>query len=152
LANVESLAETMMRVVDHLPNGDEFDLIVLKGHLLAEEQLNLLLEGLARNTEPLEKERLRFPQLVALCQAFTAPGADPSWPWAHLLSLNSLRNKMAHHLEPPQFESRVMAFIELVDSVPGWPRSPSAEGRAERLRHAIAMIIGALHHIRRAAA
>jgi hypothetical protein len=61
---------TPQRFFTHLlPAGDDLTLIVLKGHLLIEEQLNARLQDLARKPEPLSEARLRFHALSKLCMA-----------------------------------------------------------------------------------
>ena len=74
---------------------DPLTAMVLKVHLLIEEQLNLALEENLRNHKHLP--RLNFAGKLSLLRALTDyKSNDPSWQEIKLL--NDLRNEVAHHL------------------------------------------------------
>jgi hypothetical protein len=147
LADKEPLLEAMARVVTHLPEGEDLQLLILKGHLLAEEQLFYLLRGLARDPQPLEEANLRFRHAALLCAAFVRDDSD-RWVWQRLLELNKLRNAMAHQLEPDSFSGRVLEFVTGVESAIGFGAPDDTASLASRLRRCLAMIVGSLHDLR----
>jgi hypothetical protein len=98
------------RFAKHLPRGKDVTLIVLKTHLLAEVELNELLELRLPHPEALYQSRFTFIQRLCILEAISA---DPE---IHLLaramaSLNAIRNSLAHQLEAPNFQVAAADFI-----------------------------------------
>ncbi len=132
---------TLRRLIEHLPQGDDLTLIVLKGHLLIEERLLDLVRAKLEADDPALKEaRLRFSQLLPLARAASGRDQYP-WFWEALEKLNALRNDLAHHLEPKQVERLSTALIDHL-------RQPadlrSTDSLATSLRGAVAFMYGAL--------
>lgn len=88
--------------------------LVLKSHLLAEEVLYRFIESQTHRPRALSEARLGFAQLVALCQAFHRCSKEDWWGWAALKKLNSLRNLLAHKLEPKDLRDRMVEFSVFV--------------------------------------
>lgn len=107
-----AVRRAMARVVTHLPQTEDLQLIVLKGHLLAEEELIELIERCVPNPKALDQ--LRFPMLVRLAESMHEPGFEP-WLWQGLRDLNNARNEMAHRLERSNFDHHVRRFVEALD-------------------------------------
>ena len=132
---------TLRRMIEHLPNGNDLTLIVLKGHLLIEERLlDLVRLRLGSDDATLNEARLRFSQLVPLARAASGRPGYP-WFWRALQKLNSLRNDLAHHLEPKQVE-RLSA--ELVAQLEPYAGVASLGAPDVQLRGAIAYMYGVL--------
>ncbi len=98
------------RFSKYLPKGKDVTLIVLKTHLLAELELNELLELRLPHPERLHKSRFSFVQRLRILEAIST---DPE---VHLLaraieSLNEIRNSLAHQLEAPNIEIAAATFI-----------------------------------------
>lgn len=88
-----------------MPSGD-LTLVVLKGHLLIEEQLYALVERRMQMPSKVRDIRLRFPQLIELARALY--GSDDLERVGRVcLSLNTLRNDLAHRLESSALETKV---------------------------------------------
>src|SRR5437660_7092438 len=81
-----------------MPRTQDLTLIVLKGHLLIEEQFDFFLEELSRQPKFLEQTRLTFMQKFRLTQALAGLGSRNELS-IFVESINKLRNKMAHRAE-----------------------------------------------------
>jgi hypothetical protein len=92
---------------------------VLKAHLLAEEVLYRFIESQAHRPEALGEARLGFAQLIALCRSFHTYSKEDWWGWAALKKLNSLRNLLAHNLEPKNLKDRIVDFSVFVAAAIG---------------------------------
>jgi len=102
------------RFFEHLPDTDDLSLMVLKGHLLIEEQLNELISIKCISPECLEKARLTFNQKIHILKALYGKEimTDSDYQlWVALESLNSIRNKLSHNLEPDNLDKKVETFI-----------------------------------------
>ena len=73
--------------------ADSAALIVLKGHLILEEQLSLMIEKLAPQPEHIVEARLSFAQKRSLLRAMIPNSANQVW--AVIGNLNKLRNALA---------------------------------------------------------
>src|ERR1035438_7523659 len=86
------------RVRRLLPPLVNLELLVLKGHLMIEEQIDLFFEALSRHPKSLKEARLNFMQKVHLVQA--VGGFTNGAEWRFVVDLNTLRNRLVHRLEP----------------------------------------------------
>jgi hypothetical protein len=126
---------------------------VLKGHLLLEEIVNRLLSALLREPKAIEGANLRFHQKLCLIRALLPKGrGDRLYNAAE--KLNTLRNKLAHHLDYPEIEAQVRDFLSLCEE-PEDPEEPDNRDKLpliRRLRVAIAFVCGVLEGTGRGAA
>jgi len=106
IENTFSHFEEMLEQFDkHMPYDGDYNLSILKGHLLVQERLWGILKRrlpnhdvLANSTKPIEFYTLMlFAQ--ALVQHEDAEINNAAWIWKAVTGLNSLRNKIAHNLE-----------------------------------------------------
>ncbi|WP_445364413.1 hypothetical protein ACJJIQ_09140 [Microbulbifer sp. ANSA003] len=101
------------RILELLPFGEDKALVILKGHLLIEELITEILKiklqhnPLAINDRTLE--RWRFRQKLEIFWAL-AGSELPVFVWQSIAKLNSIRNKMAHSLEPAEIDIKIAAF------------------------------------------
>lgn len=108
------LSDSDRRYIEHFPKGTDLLVVVVKGHLLAEEILNGMLATLSRHPEVLQRARLTFAQLVTVLKAIS-PYPTDYWLWSALTDLNTLRNRLAHRLgddSVPGLSRNLAAFIE----------------------------------------
>jgi len=122
-----------------MPDIDDVSLIVLKGHLLLEEML-LELATLALE-HPKHLAKLSFHQLACLVLALMAEKPDDKC-WELILQINSLRNRLAHKLQPPDLDQRIKQILALDKEVQPiddmiFDKSREDFEQAEGLRHAI---------------
>ncbi len=102
--------EASRRFFELLPRGKELDLVILKAHLLIEEQLNFLLAERLKNPSVLDEIELGSFHRICLAQSFFPPDHQP-WLWKGLKKLNKLRNHIAHNLEPKGVQDRIDDLI-----------------------------------------
>lgn len=91
-----------------------FDLTysILKAHLLLEELLRDFVMRELRHPEVLNGARLTFTQLVALAKAMTDALDPDSWHWECVITVNKLRNQLAHQLEAPTINHQLDELID----------------------------------------
>jgi hypothetical protein len=65
----KSLADLSARFAKHYPKGRDLTLIVLKSHLLVEEQMNQLIDVSCHKPEFIYKARFGFLQRLRILQA-----------------------------------------------------------------------------------
>ena len=98
----------------HLPwSSQDETLIVLKGHLLVEDLMREFCASKVKKETELEKARLSFSQVTYLTKALKTFD-EPSWVWAAVEKINILRNRLAHKLQPSDYETLRDEFIVFV--------------------------------------
>lgn len=105
--------ERYLRLVPESP--DDWLAVVLKSHLLIEEQLTRIIRYGVADFGPLENTRIGFELKVKLAQAFTAQYAVPSALWRAINSLNVARNHLGHAAEPIDLDKKLSAFFDAAD-------------------------------------
>lgn len=126
-----------------LPAYQSLELIVLKGHLMIEEQLDRALVICAKHPHLLQDARLTFGQKVAVAHALGVLPASLDM-WRFITALNTLRNRLSHRLEPGDVASeidRIIAAYWQDEFVP----PTTARRRATILRQALVMLVAMLH-------
>ncbi len=121
----------------------DLTLLVLRGHLLIEEQLQALIERAVRDAAPLDEARLTFAQKSRLAQAVLGPPFSTDALWYFIGQLNRLRNRLSHSAEVASLESDVDALNRLSEAAAEAVVPPSSE-RANRLAIALASAGGSL--------
>lgn len=126
-----------------MPRSQDLTLLILKGHLLLEEQLQLFLDSIVRTSRPLEEARLTFHQRYCIFLALSGVNSrDPYWRFIE--GTNRLRNKIAHCAEIPDFHKEIDKLLTLV-AEEGFVDCSSPRERASRLRESFGLICGMLH-------
>lgn len=126
-----------------LPATTNLELIVLKGHLLIEAELESFLRAASQNPDQLNDARLSFHQKICLVRAFGGGTPDHSL-WSFITKLNTLRNRLAHRLDLGDLGAQI-------DTLLGdyWADefilSNSSQQRSTRLRQTLAFIVGMMH-------
>lgn len=139
--------EKGIRLFMHVLPQQDATLIILKGHLLIEEVLFDQAASVMRDLSELKHARLSFDQLAHVTKAlFVHP--DDCWLWKAIEKLNSLRNKLVHHLEPDRFQTLAEEFLGPSEDMMKRIGSGSSSGPLEpRLRSALAFMYGALSNL-----
>ena len=100
-----------MRALDllekHLFQLKDVELIVLKGHLILEEQLNNFLAYFVNDFEKFLKIGFSFERKVALLSCLIPKQIAKDEIWEQLREINRLRNKLTHNLRFPQYEQQL---------------------------------------------
>ena len=98
------------RFLKLLPHGKETELVLLKGHLLIEEQIYKIIDERLINPSALKDARITSYQAICLAQSFFPSDFKP-WLWGALIKLNSLRNKVAHNIELSGMNDSIDHFV-----------------------------------------
>lgn len=131
------------RFLTHLPRSDDLTLIVLKGHLLVEEEINEILRMRLAEPKAIFDARLSFSQRIAVLKALSGRDSEEIFRFAAIEALNSLRNQLAHNLEPKDIEKRVAAFLREFED-PERGEEYSQESISRRLKRCVAFLCGML--------
>ena len=128
----------------HLDETSDLTLVVLKGNLLVEEALYTALKRHCRNPAFLERADLRLYQMIFLARALISPNnaeraAQEEKIWDAMLALNSLRNKLAHILEP---EAIAPLLQRLQINVAGGADLLNDKDIVRQLSISVSMIVG----------
>jgi hypothetical protein len=123
----ERQLQAFKRFLSVLPHGQDPELVLLKGHILIEEQVRLLIDKRLRNPDALREAnaRLEFCQAIHLAKAFFPPNHQPEL-WRAVAKLNTMRNDIAHNiLSRSSLGDRIAAWLESfptgISSVPDKP-------------------------------
>ncbi|EJY4342186.1 hypothetical protein OGE23_003711 [Vibrio cholerae] len=105
--------EAFERFISLLPHGKERELVILKGHLLIEEQVRLVIDSKLPNPKMLKEARLTCDQAICLAQSLVPEDTDKNC-WDAARKLNNIRNNIAHKVEHKGLTHQVEAFIKMV--------------------------------------
>lgn len=109
MKNYSSYADTQLRILKNLPDEGDLSLIILKGHLLIEELLFALVSSAAKHPSAIESGRLHYHQLASVAKAlYYEEHLGPVWD--AIFELNTLRNELAHQLEPKDLGKKLKKF------------------------------------------
>lgn len=106
--------DSFRRFLQIFPHERDRELVILKGHLLIEEQINKIISERLHDAADLEKLDLGCAQAVELARALVGDKTGDEL-WDLVKKLNKIRNKIAHNVEPSGLEDRI---IDLVDTCP----------------------------------
>ncbi len=118
----DTLAERIVRFMNLVPYNEDKTLIILKGHLLIEELITELLKTKLKNDNPLEIKvtpSMMFARKLNLCWALIRTDIKIDI-WGHLKELNSIRNKMAHSIEPKGINDKIEQFTKTISQHEGF--------------------------------
>lgn len=139
-ARLQSKAtESWARIKKHMPVTKDLTLIILKGHLLVEHELNDFIEINLRDPKALMNARLTLSQRLAIVKAIC--GFDGTFPYKQVERLNVLRNELVHNLEPKYLEKLANSFVQDLEHN-GFESSPSDKELSSRLRSSIIFLCG----------
>lgn len=110
------LANRTVRFMKLLPNQNDNTLVILKGHLLVEELITAILKESLNKCNPigiLINERTQFNKMIELLWALH-PNRLENASWTALKKLNTIRNLMAHNIEPKGLSDKIDEFTKIV--------------------------------------
>jgi hypothetical protein len=122
-----------------MPRSQDLSVLVLKGHLLIEEQLNYFLKEAVRNPALLGKARLTYAQKLQLVEALSGSLGEKL---AFATELNAIRNALAHRADVPDLPERVDALLHKFNKEV--PKKLTPRQRAAWFCSQIAFVCGAL--------
>jgi hypothetical protein len=137
------LQDSLVTFLRHFPRTDDATLIILKGHLLLEEEINNLLHEMLPNPEALDGLQINFFTKTQFARALIKNEAlDTILDAAE--KLNRLRNRLAHNLEPSGVEAAIRDFVTAADGrILGGETAPE-----QQLKRRIAFLCGQLLRFR----
>lgn len=132
---VQSDVERFQEKIGLRPGAD-LQMILLKVHLLIEEELQAFIDRSVRDASLLTKARFTFAQRLILAEALHS---DPNcfrygWVWEAARDLNALRNQMAHNLEPKDFSNRLASLAKSIEANLPLPIKPGEGTEYEMAR------------------
>ena len=86
-------------------------LVILKGHLLIEEQIKLIISERVKKPEALSDARLTYYEYICIAEAFLPENKDI---WKPVKKLNNIRNKLAHNAEHGGLDDQIDDFVSSV--------------------------------------
>ena len=104
--------EMLKKFKEHLSNVDEVALVVLKGHLIIEESLGKIISKFVFHEDKIESARLSFAQKVWIARSMSLDETDNTM-WELVLSINALRNDLAHNLKSKKREQKIDRVLAL---------------------------------------
>jgi hypothetical protein len=106
--------DRLLKFIDHLQVGfEDKSLIVLKGHLLLELALRDYIGKRVQAPERIEGVQINFASLIVFASALE-DCQKHQWLWSALKKANTLRNQLAHNLEPKKINELESEFIDYV--------------------------------------
>lgn len=131
--------------LEHMPEGNDLILIVLKGHLLIEQLLEQIIQTVVAHGAVLANHRFQFSQKVPLARSMAWSQRDNKL-WDFIVALNTYRNDVAHSLGSEKSEARLKKVMEAHEATLTAEELNEVSGQsdADRLRHAIMLTMGFL--------
>jgi len=122
-----ALQASIQRFTREMSTIDEMVHVLLKGHLLLEEALALIIDQHVFHREDLAEARLSFAQKLHIARSLCLR-KNKLGEWDLVAAINGLRNDLAHRLDSPDREKK----LEKVKNV--YFREAADFGRIEAIR------------------
>ena len=100
-----------------IPRSEDSAIVILKIHLLVEEQVRAFVNERIANSASLTQADLTCHQAICLAEALCTEDIHPQL-WEAARKLNELRNKIAHNLEPAGVVERIGNICTLIGLTP----------------------------------
>ncbi|MHC4871608.1 MAG: hypothetical protein ACYTFY_07170 [Planctomycetota bacterium] len=123
-----------------LPKNRDLSLIILKGHLLLEEEINSLLESILNYPEAVSRTKLDFQQRLCLLHAVAKKSRSLSKEWNAIEKVNIIRNLLSYNLSDEDIEKLVASFLEEVSGIPDYPVGAKNAKTDSKLKKALAFL------------
>ena len=108
--------DAFRRFLKLLPRGEDLTLVILKGHLLIEEQVRQIIAERMKRPNALIDARLECYQAICIAEALCPE--EEEYVWNAVKKLNNIRNELAHKTEPVGIDDRIEDFVNSVPWVP----------------------------------
>ncbi|WP_156337321.1 hypothetical protein [Achromobacter aegrifaciens] len=128
--------ERFFRIVH--PTADELT-VILKGHLLVEEQLRSITRSSVANPRYFDEAKLTFSNALCLARA-VAGHFNEGACWVAAEQLNTVRNKIAHRAEPGPAAALLDRFYSVCEAESRWSAWSSAPRSTAKLSQYICCI------------
>lgn len=115
------LPETQLEAINYfvkiMPENDDITLIVIKGHLLLEEQVKNIFLSKFKNPNILEKSRFEISQIINITEATFKKNNKNECLWKCIRKLNNIRNDIAHNIENKGLENKVKDLVDIYNKI-----------------------------------
>ncbi|MBP1151170.1 MULTISPECIES: hypothetical protein [unclassified Methylocaldum] len=115
---LKDLNESLKMFQTYFPEKrEDVDIIILRGHQLAESLLYKFIKQNVNHPEYIDSFFIRWEPLVALVRAMKNENTkEYDWVWPSLMQLERARNQIAHNLEAEKLQIKIRDFINCVRS------------------------------------
>lgn len=132
---------SLVRFQKHIPRSKDITLIILKGHLLVEQEMNDILDDILTESKALREARMTFSHRLAIIKSIYGPLSRSIFPYNQIIKLNSLRNQLVHNMEPRDLEKNIVAFVQEIEGLD--PKIKTSKMKlVTRLKGSIAYLCG----------
>ena len=101
----------ILKCYEHLPEPEDAEVTILKGHLLIEGRIIEYIRRKLPNPDRFKSDKFRFSQLLMIARSL-CPSNKYANLWQSIDNLNNLRNKLAHNLEVNEYETALNRFLD----------------------------------------
>jgi len=101
----------IMKCYDHLPEPENLEVTILKGHLLIEIRLKEYIGKKLPNPQSCDLDRFKFSQLINIAHGLCSSHRYDSL-WQSTQNLNMLRNRLSHELDDVYFMNALNNFLD----------------------------------------
>lgn len=139
------LTTELLQYLTFMPQGDDLVLIVLKGHLLLEQQLEQIIKQVVAHGDILDDARLTFVHKAVLAKAMCWTEHENSM-WDFIDALNTLRNDIVHSLGNDKTDGRLQKALAKHEATLNAEEVKKVANfsTANRLKHAVMITMGFL--------
>jgi len=129
------------RFKEYLPETDDLSLLTLKGHLLVEEILDVLIKSHCQEPQHLDNVEIRFLVKAKIARALTG-GLFPDSMWLMIEALNTVRNDLAHSLESKKLKEKILKFTNIK-----YEHNPELQRNNAKLSDLAKELKRSIHHL-----
>lgn len=130
---------SLLRFKKHMPRSKDITLIILKGHLLVEQEMNDILNDNLTESKALIEAHITFSHRLAIIKSIYGSFNISKFPYSQIKKLNALRNQLVHNIQPKNLEKNIEAFVQEV-----WYREPKPKYPKMKLENRLAASIAYL--------
>jgi hypothetical protein len=127
-----------------LPRGQDVTLLILKLHLLVEEQIRAFVDERLANCGAISDADLDCHQAICLAEALSTEDIHAN-VWEAARKLNGLRNQIAHNLEPKGVVDR-MNHISALIGIPRESLKIAGKSPEQAAVENLSFAVSALHY------
>ncbi|KAB0463656.1 hypothetical protein [Vibrio kanaloae] len=108
----DSYFDNLTQFFDKLPNDGDLMLLVLKGHLLVEQQIRSYVNNHFPNQKALKGVFKETSTVISLGRAYCDDNCEETMQlWDCFAKLNNIRNHMAHNIDHTGLEHKIEDFL-----------------------------------------
>lgn len=104
--------EAINYFINTMPDFNDITLIIIKGHLLLEQQIRNIFKSNFNNPNAIERTRLNISQIIDITEASYEYSESKKYLWESIRLLNNIRNDVAHNIESDGLKNKISNLIE----------------------------------------